>query len=161
MNGFAKQAFTAVSLSLGLCAFGEVQVWWVDCNGRSDSPNGSESAPYRSIQSAVDAATAGDTVKVRPGVYDTGEIAGPGGTLARVVIDKAITLESTDGKDRTFVIGQKGNGSDGTGAGAVRCVVICNGVHQRSVRPVAVLAVHCQASFLLECPQQLTHLECH
>lgn len=127
MNGFAKQAFTAVSLSLGLCAFGEVQVWWVDCNGRSDSPNGSESAPYRSIQSAVDAATAGDTVKVRPGVYDADEIAGPGGTLARVVIDKAITLESTDGKDRTFVIGQKGNGSDGTGAGAVRCVVICNG----------------------------------
>ena len=127
MNGFAKQAFTAVSLSLGLCAFGEVQVWWVDCNGRSDSPNGSESAPYRSIQSAVDAATAGDTVKVRPGVYDADEIAGPGGTLARVVIDKAITLESTDGKDRTFVIGQKGNGPDGTGAGAVRCVVICNG----------------------------------
>lgn len=127
MNGFAKQAFTAVFLSLGLCAFGEVQVWWVDCNGRSDSPNGSESAPYRSIQSAVDAATAGDTVKVRPGVYDADEIAGPGETLARVVIDKAITLESTDGKDRTFVIGQKGNGSDGTGAGAVRCVVICNG----------------------------------
>lgn len=127
MNGFAKQAFTAVSLSLGLCAFGEVQVWWVDCNGRSDSPNGSESAPYRSIQSAVDAAAEGDTVKVRPGVYDAGETAGPGGTLARVVIDKAITLESTDGKDRTFVIGQKGNGPDGTGAGAVRCVVICNG----------------------------------
>lgn len=127
MNGFVKQAFTAVSLSLGLCAFGEVQVWWVDCNGRSDSPNGSESAPYRSIQSAVDAATAGDTVKVRPGVYDAGETAGPGGTLARVVIDKAITLESTDGKDRTFVIGQKGNGPDGTGAGAVRCLVICNG----------------------------------
>ena len=127
MNGFAKQAFTAVALSLGLCAFGEVQVWWVDCNGRSDSPNGSESAPYRSIQSAIDAATAGDTVKVRPGVYDAGETAGPGGTLARVVIDKAITLESTDGKDRTFVIGQKGNGPDGTGAEAVRCVVICNG----------------------------------
>lgn len=127
MNGFAKQAFTAVSLSLGLCAFGEVQVWWVDCNGRSDSPNGSESAPYRSIQYAVDAAAEGDTVKVRPGVYDAGETAGPGGTLARVVIDKAITLESTDGKDRTFVIGQKGNGPDGTGAGAVRCVVICNG----------------------------------
>ena len=39
MNGFAKQAFTAVSLSFGLCASGEVQVWWVDCNGRSDSPN--------------------------------------------------------------------------------------------------------------------------
>lgn len=127
MNGFAKQAFTAVSLSLGLCAFGEVQVWWVDCNGRSDSPNGSESAPYRSIQSAIDAAAEGDMVKVRPGVYDAGETAGPGGTLARVVIDKAITLESTDGKDRTFVIGQKGNGPDGTGAGAVRCVVICNG----------------------------------
>ena len=127
MNGFAKQAFTAVSLSLGLCAFGEVQVWWVDCNGRSDSPNGSESAPYRSIQYAVDAAAEGDTVKVRPGVYDAGETAGPGGTLARVVIDKAITLESTDGKDRTFVIGQKGNGPDGAGAGAVRCLVICNG----------------------------------
>ena len=111
--------------SLGLFADG--RTLWVDCSGAAETPDGSEAAPYATIQSAVDAATAGDTVKVRPGVYDTGETAGPGGTPARVVIDKALTLESTDGKDRTFVIGQKGNGPDGTGAGAVRCVVICNG----------------------------------
>ncbi len=117
----------AVGALTGLGLFADARTLWVNGDGAADTPDGSEAAPYATIQAAVDAAAEGDTVKVRPGIYDADEIAGPGGTLARVVIDKALTLESTDGKDRTFVIGQKGNGSDGTGAGAVRCVVICNG----------------------------------
>lgn len=107
--------------SLGLFADG--RTLWVDCSGAAETPDGSEAAPYATIQSAVDAAAEGDTVKVRPGVYDTDEIAGPGETRARVVIDKALTVESTDGKDATFILGRKGTASDG----AVRCLVICNG----------------------------------
>ena len=116
-----------LALAIGALAslelFADGRTLWVDCSGAAETPDGSEAAPYATIQAAVDAAAEGDTVKVRPGVYDTDEIAGPGETRARVVIDKALTVESTDGKDATFILGRKGTASDG----AVRCLVICNG----------------------------------
>ncbi len=45
------------------------QTWWVDDNA-APGGNGSYYAPLRSIQSAVDRSHDGDTIRVRPGLYN-------------------------------------------------------------------------------------------
>ena len=75
------------------------------------------------IQTAVNAASAGDTVLVTNGVYATGGAVTPGYALSnRVVIAKAITLQSLKGPDVTIIQGQGPIGS-----GAARCVYMTNG----------------------------------
>jgi hypothetical protein len=76
------------------------------------------------IQDAVDAADDGDFVLVTNGVYDTGghDYAG---LTNRVLVEKAIRLESVNGPEQTFIVGQ-GIGPYGTnnGPGAVRCLCL-------------------------------------
>ena len=58
------------------------------------------------IQTAVDAASVGDTVLVTNGVYATGGAVTPGGALSnRVVVAKAITLQSVNGPGATTIRG--------------------------------------------------------
>ena len=87
---------------------------------------GSESLPYLTIQAAIDAATteAGDTVKVKPGVYATGgRVCGSDVIVSRVVIDKAVDVVSTGGRKVTEIVGKYDpSGSNGYGVGAERCV---------------------------------------
>lgn len=87
---------------------------------------GSESLPYLTIQAAIDAATtdAGDTVKVKPGIYATGgKVCGSDIILSRVVIDKAVDVVSTGGRRVTEIVGKYDPSvSNGYGEGAVRCV---------------------------------------
>jgi len=79
---------------------------------RPDSPT--PGAPYDSwanaahdIQTAVNTASAGDTVLVTNGLYATGNAATPGYTLPnRVVVNKPITLQSVNGPDVTIIQGQ-------------------------------------------------------
>ena len=69
------------------------------------------------IQDAVDAAQTGDTVLVAGGVYATGGRAvGTNLLVNRVVIDRAITVQSLMGPDVTIIVGTGPNGSN-----AVRC----------------------------------------
>lgn len=102
--------------------------WWVDAASTAETPDGSEVAPFKTIQDGVNAAEASEeetlVVKVKPGVYDSGEYleqtfkAG----MCRVLISKRLTLESTDGKENTIIVGKEGSGQYGLGDGAVRCI---------------------------------------
>ena len=87
------------------------------------SPYDSWGNAAHDIQTAVNAASPGDTVLVTNGVYATGGAVTPGYTLPnRVVITKAITLQSVNGPDATIIQGQ-----GPLGAGAMRCVYMTNG----------------------------------
>jgi hypothetical protein len=73
---------------------------------------------YTSIQAAVDASSAGDTVVVSNGVYASGARVTPGyASSNRVVITKAIHVRSAGGPAGTVIMGQGPFGSN-----AVRCV---------------------------------------
>jgi hypothetical protein len=83
--------------------------------GPAGTPGGSY---YTSIQAAVDASSAGDTVVVSNGVYASGARVTPGyASSNRVVITKAIHVRSAGGPAGTVIMGQGPFGSN-----AVRCV---------------------------------------
>ena len=70
---------------------------YVDCNGTKD---------YATIQAAVNAASAGDTVWVLPGVYDAGGYVDANGYTNRVYINKSIRLVATSSNpDDTHIVG--------------------------------------------------------
>ena len=79
-----------------------------------------------SIQDAVDAADPGDTVVVSGGIYDTGGRASYGMMTNRVVIDKAITVESLMGPEVTIIQGHQVPGTT-NGDEAIRCVYLTDG----------------------------------
>ncbi len=104
--------------------------------GRGDthyvSPGGANLYPYTNwadaaadIQTAVDAASDGDTVLVTNGVYDLGGAATPGCALTnRVMINKAITVRSVNGAAFTTIAGAADPVSGGAGPAAVRCAYL-------------------------------------
>ncbi len=77
----------------------------------------------RSLQEAIDACAAGDTVVATDGVYETGGRAMPGLALTnRVLITNAITLRSVNGPLSAIIRGQ-----GPAGASAVRGAFLTNG----------------------------------
>ena len=88
------------------------------------------SGPYATIQAAVDAASVGDTIYIKNGIYDFGSKSDGFGTSMqnRVVIDKSLTLVG-ESKENTIIKGRHATSpTDGQGLGlgadAVRCVAI-------------------------------------
>lgn len=76
------------------------------------SKSGSHTPPFATwetaatnIQDAVDATSPGGRVLVGDGVYDTGSRSGGGGPLCRVVIDKAVRVESLYGPAGAHIVG--------------------------------------------------------
>ena len=59
--------------------------------------------PYSTIQTAVNAATAGDTVVVHPGTYNE-----------QIVINKQLTLQSSDNAEVTIIDGGQGTANEFT-----------------------------------------------
>lgn len=95
-----------------------------------DRNNTSPASPYltwgtaaTNIQDAVDVAAAGDTVLVTNGVYDAGGAVTPGyACMNRVVITKNITVQSVNGPDSTFIVGEGPRGNN-----AVRGICMSKG----------------------------------
>ena len=84
--------------------------------------DGTDGNAYGTIQEAVDHAASGDTIRVRPGIYDKGEPTFDGfGKCRVVIIGKNLILEATEGRETTVIVGQHSTSGrhDDT---AIRCV---------------------------------------
>ena len=103
--------------------------YYVATNGVDEVGRGSEANPFQTIQYAIDSASAGSTIWVKPGVYDKGgaENASASGVHSnRVVLTKKIYLKSTDGAAVTHIVGAPDPNTGGIGPKAVRCIVSPN-----------------------------------
>src|SRR5436189_2644109 len=124
IQGWCFQLATILLTFLTLNASGAVL--YVDVNSTSPTP------PYTNwataavtIQDAVDAAVAGDQILVTNGVYQTGGRAVYGTMTNRLVVNKAITVQSVNGPRFAVIKGYQPGG--GNGNGAIRCVYLTNG----------------------------------
>ena len=120
-----KSLMLAAGMSAAMLARGATN--YVDCalQDYAGHDGSSWELAFETIQEAVDAAAAGDTVLVAPGMYAKGETREDSTTnaiLNRVVIKKSLTLKSRDGAASTFIVGRQENG--GIGDTAVRGVVV-------------------------------------
>jgi hypothetical protein len=118
-----KQIWVTVLSLFGAFAFpGSAAVLYVNIN------NAHPSAPYSSwataatnIQDAVNAASPGDTVTVADGIYGTGQTSYYGSN--RVLVTKAITIQSLNGPATTVINGYQMPGTT-NGASSVRCICL-------------------------------------
>ena len=122
-----KLLILAAGISAGMIAGGATN--YVDCalQDYTGHDGSSWELAFETIQEAVDASAAGDTVLVAPGMYVKGvqrEDSTTNAILNRVVIKKSLTLKSRDGAASTFIVGRQENGS--IGDTAVRGIVVTN-----------------------------------
>ncbi|HKI68575.1 MAG TPA: choice-of-anchor Q domain-containing protein, partial [Verrucomicrobiae bacterium] len=125
-RNFESSVFLAVLLSFNATA----ATLYVDLNsGNPTPPYTNCSIAATNIQDAIDAATNGDLVLVTNGIYATGGRPVNGYALTnRVVIDKALTVQSVNGPTGTVIQGyQKLGTALGGGSNAVRCAYLTNG----------------------------------
>jgi len=105
-------------MTIFCCAAAFTDTIYVSPDGTLDAPYDSWATAANDIQTAVDAASAGDTVFVTNGIYNAGGAVTPGYSLNnRVCITRAISVESVNGPEVTIV----------DGAGAMRGVYLSAG----------------------------------
>ncbi len=109
--------FILILLSLAMVGSAWATVRYVNVNNASPTPPYTNWATAATdIQSAVDAAGAGDEIVVTNGVYAGGSQLGPYGDTDCVVVDRPLTLESVNGPDATVI----------NGGGTNECVYLTN-----------------------------------
>jgi hypothetical protein len=100
---------------------------YVDLNSPTPaSPYTNWSTAATDIQNAMDAAATGDLILVTNGVYAAGGRVVFGTLTNRVVINKAVTVQSVNGPTVTVIKGYQVPGAT-NGNGAIRCVYLSNG----------------------------------
>jgi hypothetical protein len=93
------------------------KTWYVWQGSATNGPGTNWAYAFHDIQSAVDAAASNDIVLVSNGVYSTGARVDSGGISNRVLVSKALTVESVNGFEVTTIQGDSGT----------RCVYLTNG----------------------------------
>ena len=127
-NGMMTRKIGMLALAAFLCGNASAVVWFVNQETGDDTAAKADdtgNTPFRTIQAAIDHASDDDTVKVGPGTYNTSLYEASDTGKSRIIINKNITLESTDGRDTTVIEGawdtQSGN-EYGLGNNAIRCI---------------------------------------
>ena len=113
-------AMTALAIP-GMAA----DTFYVATNGVDAVGRGGEESPFQTIQYAIDSATVGSTIWVKPGIYDKGGAVSVNGTTHsnRVVLTKRVYLRSTDGASVTHIVGAPDPDTGGVGPKGVRCII--------------------------------------
>ena len=120
----AQWALLALLLLAGALSPAATMLYVDVSNPAPQSPYADWSTAATNIQDAIEVATAGDTILVTNGIYATGGKV-KGNLTNRVVLDKALTLQSVNGSGVTIIQGAYDPAST-NGPSAVRCVWMTN-----------------------------------
>lgn len=109
-------------------------IYWVSTSG-SDSNNGSQSQPFRTVQKAASVAVAGDTVMIQPGVY-TGEVVlRNSGTSSAPITFKAAQYHAVTMQTNSGYVVTADQWQDGEGGGPIKYITFKGIIFDTSTSP--------------------------
>jgi hypothetical protein len=112
-----------LTISILLALRAGATTFYVDVNSASPTPPYADwSTASTDIQSAIDASVASDQILVTNGIYQTGGRVVYGAMTNRVVVNKAVVVQSVNGPAVTIIQGYPIAGDN-----AVRCAYLTNG----------------------------------
>ena len=123
----ARIAVAVMAMGFANVCAAEANIWWVDAENGVDATGRGTAADnaFQTLQYAHDAASAGDTINVLPGNYDSGEAVDSGQSHKnRLLVSKKLFFHSVGGKGAAHIVGQFDSTTGADGDGAVRGVCV-------------------------------------